>query len=125
MHLVCVVLVDKNANLIKNKKNGAFMSDKDSYRVVGDRIITEKQYQSEKDFESNWEIASKFGLLTIPAGIAAGIWVFIEMFKGVGGVGGFLIGAFFGFGAGLLVYTYFITGLVALLLITVLFYFAK
>ena len=46
---------------------------KQSYRKEGDRIITEEQYQSEKASRENTDLAIRFKIITVPAGLAAAV----------------------------------------------------
>jgi hypothetical protein len=43
------------------------------------RILTEKEFQNEKDTESAFELAGAFSKITLPVGIIAGIIMFIYM----------------------------------------------
>ena len=52
------------------------MSDELEFRKVGDRIITEKQYQSEQNTQQLLSAAGSFSLLTLPASWVSGLLVF-------------------------------------------------
>jgi len=52
------------------------MSDDPKYRIVGNRLITEDQYQSEKTSEEMAETAMNFSFITIPVALIAAIATF-------------------------------------------------
>ena len=48
-------------------------NEKEQYRVVENRIITEKQYQSEQATKQLTQLSSKYSNITVPAAIAVGL----------------------------------------------------
>ncbi len=54
-------------------------SDGPEFRIVGDRLITEKQHQSEKSQQENLELAIQFKYITIPVALIAAIATFLTI----------------------------------------------
>ena len=55
------------------------MTDFQGYRKVGNRIITEKQYQDEQNSAELAAIATKYWWLTLPAAITAAVGTFFYL----------------------------------------------
>jgi hypothetical protein len=90
------------------------MAEKEEYRIVKDRIITEKQYQSEKTHDDLLRSADELGNLTglnklkVPAGIATSVLMLFVMYDwSIGWFWKFLIASMLG----LMVWVYFVAGI--------------
>lgn len=90
------------------------MSDKEQYRVVGDRVITEKQYQSEKSTERLIEAAGEYSFITIPA---TAIAFFATLF--MADINGWFWRILASLFAGFLVYMYILPAIVLVIIIAI------
>ena len=82
------------------------MSEDPQFRQVGDRIITEAQYQSEQANEQMATTASRFKIITVPAGVISAILTFMAL-----DINGWLWRALIAAVVGSLVYLWLIPGL--------------
>lgn len=55
------------------------MSDDPKFRIVGDRLITEDQYQSEQSSAAMAETAMNFKYITIPVALITAIATFLTL----------------------------------------------
>ena len=96
------------------------MSDDLEFRKVGDRIITEKQYQSEQNTEQLMGAADSFSVITMPASIFSGLAMFVYLFfnawSGIDSTFALLLTVFLdgliAFIVAFIVYLYLIPGLI-------------
>jgi len=93
------------------------MSEDPQFRQVGDRIVTESQYQSELANEQMASTASRFKIITVPAGVISAIFTFLAL-----DINGWLWKCLISAVVGFLVYLWLIPGLVLLVIAGVIYF---